>query len=583
MTRPPRRERSSARERDAAPSAFGASGGVMRSDWAWVAGLSLAATGIAAVLSARVFGGIPHVQDSIALLFQSRIFAGGHLVAPPPPIAEFFLYHHVILSPEGWYSQYPPGHALSLVPGVWLGVPWMINPLLGGLAVAGIYLLGLETFGRSSARVAGLLALISPFFMLMSAEMMAHSTTLAALTVFLALHLRAARTGSRVATVGSALALAWGILARPYSALGFVVPVAIFSTWNLVGARSRGTRLALGSLALGVGVGVVLLLGYNTATTGSPLVFGYEKLYGASHGLGFGKGTWGPPHTLARGVSGFFGQIGALQDWLFAWPFGSLWPLLLGALPLSVVSRSRRARASHGVQGGPRASIDPTLSADSFRWLLLSIPLGLGLVHVFYWYRDQCFGPRYWFEGLGPMLLLSAVGLLRLRRWIRAGLRTAGIRDHARTVASSNLVWVVLLALAVFSGLVQGWPRLFRPPDYAVGQPPESPYRQASYFTHFSPQYWGVDAALGRIVAHGVEPPALVFCAMIEEPIDDVSVRYLWFGSAFAHEDPFLESSEVIYARDLGERNAELIGRYPNRRVYRYTGSIQSGTLTQIE
>ena len=593
MTRPVRRERPSARERDAAPSPSGAKAAFISSDWAWIAGLSLAATGTTAALSTRLFGRVPHVQDSIAQLFQARIFAGGHLVAPPPPIADFFQYHHVILSPEGWYSQYPPGHALSLVPGVWLGIPWLINPLLGGLAVAAIYLLGLETFGRSSARLAGLLALISPFFLLMSAEMMAHSTTLAALTSFLALHLRAARTGSRGAAVGSALALIWGILARPYSAVGFVIPVAIFSVWSWAKTRSP---LALGSFALGVAAGVVLLLGYNAATTGNPLVFGYEKLYGPSHGIGFEKGTWGPPHTLARGLTGFFGQIRALHDRLFAWPFGSLWPLLIGVLPLSAMFRKRRARASRGVQRGrrggaldePVASVDrsarrPEPNDASFRWLLLAIPLSLGLVHVFYWYRDQCFGPRYWFEGLGAMLLLSAVGLLRLRTWIAAGFGKAGIRNPVRAAAVSNLVWVVLLVLAAFSGFAYGWPPLFRPPDYAVGQPPESPYRQASYFTHFSPQYWGVDAALGRIVARGVEPPALVFCAMIEEPIDDIAARYLWFGSAFAHQDPFLESSEVIYAHDLGARNAELISLFPNRRVYRYTGSIQSATVTQIQ
>ena len=38
----------------------------------------------------------------------------------------------------------------------------------------------------------------------------------------------------------------------------------------------------------------------------------------------------------------------------------------------------------------------------------------------------------------------------------------------------------------------------------------------------------------------------------------------------------------TIYARDLGPANADLISLYPGRNVYRYSGSIQSGTVTRI-
>ena len=60
---------------------------------------------------------------------------------PSPPFREFFDYAHMI-NDGRWYCQYPPGHSLLLVPGVWLGVPWLVNPILGGLSVYGVFLLG---------------------------------------------------------------------------------------------------------------------------------------------------------------------------------------------------------------------------------------------------------------------------------------------------------------------------------------------------------------------------------------------------------------------------------------------------------
>ncbi|MCA9729430.1 MAG: glycosyltransferase family 39 protein, partial [Candidatus Eisenbacteria bacterium] len=248
-----------------------------RSDTIWSLALALIATVTAAVLSSTVFGRIPHVQDSIAQLFQARIFAGGHLTAPAPALPEFFAYHHMILADGRWYSQYPPGHALSLLIGVVLHAPWLVNPVLGGVAVFATYFLGMETLGRPAARLGASLALVSPFLLLMSAEFMAHATTLATLTLFLALQLQALRTGSRFAAWASALLLAWGVLARPYSALGFTIPVAILALWNLrKGAPARQTLVALG---VGGVLGGALLLAYNAGTTGDPFLFGYEKLY----------------------------------------------------------------------------------------------------------------------------------------------------------------------------------------------------------------------------------------------------------------------------------------------------------------
>lgn len=50
------------------------------------------------LISATVFGGVPHVQDSVAQLFHARILTQGALTPPAPPVPEAFEYSHLIIS-----------------------------------------------------------------------------------------------------------------------------------------------------------------------------------------------------------------------------------------------------------------------------------------------------------------------------------------------------------------------------------------------------------------------------------------------------------------------------------------------------
>ena len=75
-----------------------------------------------AIIAYTVLDHIPHVLDSIAQLFHAKIFKMGKLYASLPPHKEFFDYAHVINDTK-WYSQYPPGHSLILMLGLFLHPP----------------------------------------------------------------------------------------------------------------------------------------------------------------------------------------------------------------------------------------------------------------------------------------------------------------------------------------------------------------------------------------------------------------------------------------------------------------------------
>ncbi len=574
-------ERASGQERGAAtraaPGRSGQGAGpALDAIHLWAAVCGAVTTLFAAILSTIVFGRIPHVQDSVAQLFQARIFAGGHLWVPSPPMRQAFDYAQMI-NDGRWYSQYPPGHALLLVPGVWLGIPWLVNPILAGVGVAATVLLARLLFGRDVARIAGVLGALSPFLVIMASEFMSHVSGFAVLTLFLLFVFRTIGVGDsgvahplRDGAVAGAL-LALGFLIRPYTAFAVALPVLAYTLWRLLRDRAL-VRPAL-LIAAGGAAGVILFGLYNLATTGSATLPGYVKLYGPSHGLGFGKGSWGPPHTLARGLRGTASTLAALNGRLFEWPVSSLWPAVLALLPLGLIGRRGAGEA-----GDLRASSGGTAATSSlgFRWLLASVPLCLLAAYVFYWYRDLCFGPRFVYEALAPLLILSACGL---RTTGRALTRIVAPRARGPVRAAPGIV----LGAALFAfALAVRIPALFGVPPEARGAAPATGPRMASYFQRFSPQFWGVSPQLGRLVRDQGLHHALVFTRFQEPEAGALPVRYLWFGSAFAHEEPDLGRADVVYARDLGPENARVAALFPDRRTYLYSGSIEGGTLAEL-
>lgn len=82
-------------------------------------------------------------QDEYAALFQSRIFAAGHLTGHFPPellarlVPPMYLNEFIYGSfrTGAVASAYWPGFALLLTPFSFLGVPWACNPLLASLAL----------------------------------------------------------------------------------------------------------------------------------------------------------------------------------------------------------------------------------------------------------------------------------------------------------------------------------------------------------------------------------------------------------------------------------------------------------------
>lgn len=357
----------------------------------------------AATASWELFRHLPGVPDSIAQYVHARLLADGRLFAPGEPLAEFFPFPTAVMNfQERWFSQYPPGHLLSLAAGHALGVPFLVNPALGAAATASSYFLAKQVCDERIARITALLMLLSPFVLLTSAEYMSHATSLLAATLFLFFMLKARKSLKwRHGALAGAM-LGWLFITRPYTACLVALPVFI---WALrPGFFSTPKIVAAGFLAFAPWA--LFQLFFNAATTGNPLTYGYIVRFGPTHVPGFslpvpGDMRWyaSEPLTLWRAIGQLSNNLIGLNLYLFAWPIPALTFVIVAAV---YCLRTRETR------------------------LLASVPASLALGHAFYFYQDWCFGPRFLYEGTPMLAMLTALGMrhaaavIRSRGWIRA-------------------------------------------------------------------------------------------------------------------------------------------------------------------
>jgi hypothetical protein len=407
------------------------------------------------VVSLFVFQHLPHIQDSIAQLFQARLFASGRLFLASPRFPDFFDQMQVINNGR-WYSMYPPFHSVVLMLGVLLGMPWLVNPLLGALTVPAVYLLGREVYDERTARLGTLLMCLSPFVVNMSAEFMNHATTLLLIVFALLLFFRLLKQGrlGYALLLGLLLGLAADI--RPLTALAVMLPFAgyVYLTSRDVAGATRRFGPALATLT----VSVALMLAYNWRVNGDPLLFGYVVRWGPGHEIGFGHSVAVTAHTPLRGLVNTGNNLIGLNRYLFEWPFPNLVPIVVLLLSGMAVTSD---------------------------WLLFSGFFAVVAAYFFYWYQDLCFGPRFLYETAGLLVLLTARGMQAVGPLLRNRLSLAVSDDSVRR-------WFLRAGpLVLFVTLVIGIPPLYL-----------RKYRS----------YYHVDAALLRTVQDRRLRNAVVFC-----------------------------------------------------------------------
>ncbi len=558
---------------------------------------SLVLVTIALLMCLAVFSGNPRNVDGFAQLFQARMFLAGRLWVAPPPPAEVanFATLHMIVGPARWFSQYPPGQSLALAAGLALGAWWLINPVFVVLLVVGTYRAARWCADETTARLAVVLLLLSPFVAAVSGSEMSHLPA-AALAMVAAAAAAAAGRGSWRAPIVAGAAL--GVLAafRPLDAVAAGAPVALI----LLMAAPPHRKVAVLAAAVAAGAVFTLpFLWYNAGTTGSWHLLGYNYLWGPNHSLGFHPVPWGIPLTPWRAVGLTSLDLHQLDTYLFDAPLPIL---VLTALALFAARRRLVARDAVPVAG---------VAALSF-------------LLFFYWHRDVFYGPRFLFTAVPWLVIVAARGLVLLRR--------SG-REVAPSVTAGQAV-VFVFAVAMLLGLgaiTPGRIAAYRRATPVFDLHPDRDARRAGihHAVVVIPDGWG-SRLIVRMWAEGVPVPrstrlyAAIDACSLEQALDAAArdsagrgarlvealdslaelhrpgvrtgvtldpnlrlpegedlapacrVELARDAAGFLAYAPFLYlnradlNGDVVWARDLGPWNDALFAHYAGRALYRY-------------
>lgn len=197
-----------------------------------------------------VYHATPLSMDEYAATFQAKAFAEGRLAGSLPPALLDWLFPEWmgqffrIDRPSGQVvSGYWPGFSLLLAPFAKLGIPWLLNPILGAATVLVVHRLALELFGeREAAGYAVLLTLASPAVTINAISYYSMPAHLLANGLFMLLLLKPAPGRAFVAGVVGSIAL---VLHNP-------APHALFALPWIVWLAFQPRRFAvLGALAAG--------------------------------------------------------------------------------------------------------------------------------------------------------------------------------------------------------------------------------------------------------------------------------------------------------------------------------------------
>lgn len=374
---------------------------------------TLLCTGVALLL----YRAVPFSVDEMAQLLNARALAAGMLALPLPGDPTAWTIQNGLLTPDGWASIYPPFHTLLLAAGLRVGAPWLVGPLAVGVGTWACALSFEALLGARTGRTAAIVLAACPFWLLLGATYLSHTTAAASLALVLWFGLRA-RSGRLGWAAAAGAATGAAVTARPW--VGVVCAAVLLGTlwWS-----DRGRIVArIGALVAGGAPFAILLFWWNARLFGSPLRLGYSAAFGPAHAVGFHIDPWGNLYTPREAVAYTGADLVQLGAHLLETPLPAV--ALVGA---ALVAGMRRA--------GDRAFLV---------WAGAAV-----VANVLYWHHGIHMGPRMLYESVPAWIALVVASAIHLTT--AGGLGSRVRRAGGWAVLASVLGAPVLTASAVRS------------------------------------------------------------------------------------------------------------------------------------
>ncbi|HUP89038.1 MAG TPA: hypothetical protein VM100_06810, partial [Longimicrobiales bacterium] len=372
------------------------------------------ATALASLVAVVIMRGLPTLIDSFAQLLHARYFAAGKLAGPvTPEFQQFWHIQQTIVTKNGWVSQYPPGYVALLAIGLRLHFVMLIGPLLYGVAVYFTTRIAEELSpSLLLARIAGLLAAVSPFMLGLSGAYMSHvpAAAFSAGALYFVIKRKPVAAGLFIGMLFAVRPLT-GVVAGLVS----IVYAVLTSDRKF---RDIGFAFA-GALPL-----LALVAWYNAHFFGSPTRFGYDVALGPNAGLGFGIDPWGNRYGVSEALAYTSAELSSLSLFLLEIPL----PLLAFVGIYFAQSPNR-----------------PSAQSLTFSWVA-----ALVIANMFYWHHGLFMGPRMLADN-GPLwVVLAVIATAGLISSIRSDWLIAG-KYSVRCFATGSVIAAALAGVLVFA------------------------------------------------------------------------------------------------------------------------------------
>lgn len=393
------------------------------SDGGFALVVGASATVLASLIAWSVHLAGPTSVDEMAQLLHAAALGQGRLTVPVEGPPGAWMIQNGVLTDGGWASIYPPLHTLLLALGMAFGAAWLVGPVMTGAATGFVTLAAQRALGCVPGRTTGLLLLVSPFWLLLGASHLSHTTAAAGLALVAWAALRA-RDGGGAWIVLAGVGVGIAVCARPW--VGLVCSTALLSaawwpagSWGWRRVRSAGTGTVVGGLPF-----AVLLFGWNAAVFGSPTRLGYSVAFGPAHGLGLHTDPWGNRYGLVEALGYSGADLLQLGVRLFESP-----------LPVTVI-----------IGVALLARVLPAGAGLFAAWVMGAIA-----ANALYWHHGIHMGPRMLHESAPAWVALLVAGSVVFFR-----------PDHPRAgstefrLARSGIVAAVLAGLALSPAALHG-------------------------------------------------------------------------------------------------------------------------------